>query len=99
MANNKDDKQQIGLTPEANEAIAQIAIDHFGGSQQDATVSPFRTRSAPTSIWKAPRKVAMSPSTTRWALWRPERVSVTSWRSCRLETRHARSRRPRNLPN
>jgi len=36
MANNKDDKQQIGLTPEANEAIAQIAIDHFGGSQQDA---------------------------------------------------------------
>lgn len=32
----KDDKQQIGLTPETNDAIAQIAADHFGGSQQDA---------------------------------------------------------------
>jgi hypothetical protein len=36
MATEKDDKQQIGLTPEANDAIAQIATDHFGGSQQDA---------------------------------------------------------------
>ena len=36
MAADKDDKQQIGLTPEANDAIAQIAGDHFGGSQQDA---------------------------------------------------------------
>jgi hypothetical protein len=36
MATEKDDKQQIGLTPEANDAIAQIANDHFGGSQQDA---------------------------------------------------------------
>jgi len=36
MASDKDDKQQIGLTPEANDAIAQIATDHFGGSQQDA---------------------------------------------------------------
>lgn len=36
MASDKDDKQQIGLTPEANDAIAQIATDYFGGSQQDA---------------------------------------------------------------
>lgn len=36
MANDKDDKKQIGLTPEANDAIAKIATDHFGGSQQDA---------------------------------------------------------------
>lgn len=36
MATEKDDKQQIGLTPEASDAIAQIAADHFGGSQQDA---------------------------------------------------------------
>lgn len=36
MAGDKDDKQQIGLTPEANDAIAKIATDHFGGSQQDA---------------------------------------------------------------
>lgn len=36
MAGDKDDKQQIGLTPEANDSIAQIAADHFGGSQQDA---------------------------------------------------------------
>lgn len=36
MAIDKDDKQQIGLTPEANDAIAKIATDHFGGSQQDA---------------------------------------------------------------
>ncbi len=36
MASDKDDKQQIGLTPEANDAIAKIAKDHFGGSQQDA---------------------------------------------------------------
>ncbi|SDQ03726.1 hypothetical protein [Arthrobacter crystallopoietes] len=36
MANEKDDKKQIGLTPEANEAIAKIAADHFGGNQQDA---------------------------------------------------------------
>lgn len=36
MTSEKDDKQQIGLTPEANDAIAQIALDHFGGSQQDA---------------------------------------------------------------
>ena len=36
MAADKDDKQQIGLTPEANDAIAKIASDHFGGSQQDA---------------------------------------------------------------
>lgn len=35
MATEKD-KQQIGLTPETNDAIAQIAADHFGGSQQDA---------------------------------------------------------------
>lgn len=34
MAN--EDKKQIGLTPEANEAIATIATEHFGGSQQDA---------------------------------------------------------------
>lgn len=36
MANEKDDKKQIGLTREANEAIAKIADDHFGGNQQDA---------------------------------------------------------------
>lgn len=36
MAGDKDDKQQIGLTSEANESIAQIAVDYFGGSQQDA---------------------------------------------------------------
>lgn len=36
MAHDKDDKQQIGLTPEANEAIGKLAADHFGGSQQDA---------------------------------------------------------------
>src|SRR4051794_13884482 len=36
MATDKDDKQQIGLTPEASDAIARIATDHFGGSQQDA---------------------------------------------------------------
>jgi hypothetical protein len=36
MANEKDDKKQIGLTPEANEAIAAIATEHFGGNQQDA---------------------------------------------------------------
>lgn len=36
MVNEKDDKKQIGLTPEANEAIAKIATDHFGGNQQDA---------------------------------------------------------------
>lgn len=36
MAADKDDKLQIGLTPEANDAIAKIAVDHFGGSQQDA---------------------------------------------------------------
>ncbi len=36
MASEKDDKQQIGLTPEANEAIARIAKEHFGDSQQDA---------------------------------------------------------------
>jgi len=33
---NENDKQQIGLTPEANEAIARIAKDYFGDSQQDA---------------------------------------------------------------
>lgn len=36
MATDKDDKKQIGLTPEANELIARIAAEHFGGSQQDA---------------------------------------------------------------
>ncbi len=36
MASEKDDKQQIGLTPEANDSIAAIAAEHFGGSQQDA---------------------------------------------------------------
>ena len=36
MAGDKQDKQQIGLTPEANDAIAHIAAKHFGGSQQDA---------------------------------------------------------------
>ena len=36
MVIQKDDKQQVGLTPEANDAIAIIADDHFGGSQQDA---------------------------------------------------------------
>jgi hypothetical protein len=36
MANDKDDKKQIGLTPEANEAIATIASEYFGGNQQDA---------------------------------------------------------------
>lgn len=36
MAGDKDDKQQIGLTPEASDSIAQIANEHFGGSQQDA---------------------------------------------------------------
>lgn len=33
---NESDKQQIGLTQEANEAIAKIAKEHFGDSQQDA---------------------------------------------------------------
>ncbi|MEV4383428.1 hypothetical protein [Streptosporangium sp. NPDC049644] len=32
----QEDKQQIGLTPDANEAITKIATDYFGGSQQDA---------------------------------------------------------------
>ncbi|MGX1769500.1 hypothetical protein ACWIE7_14520 [Dietzia sp. NPDC055343] len=32
----KDDKQQIGLTEEANQAIARIAASDFAGSQQDA---------------------------------------------------------------
>ncbi|TYK51077.1 hypothetical protein [Actinomadura decatromicini] len=32
----QEDKQQIGLTPEANEAITKIAAEYFGGSQQDA---------------------------------------------------------------
>lgn len=36
MASEKDDKQQIGLTPDANDDITKIAADHFGGSQQDA---------------------------------------------------------------
>ena len=36
MASDKDDKKQIGLTPEANDAIAKIATVHFGGNQQDA---------------------------------------------------------------
>jgi hypothetical protein len=36
MAKPQEDKQQIGLTPEANEAIADIATKYFGGSQQDA---------------------------------------------------------------
>jgi hypothetical protein len=36
LASERDDKQQIGLTPEANDAIAKLATDHFGGSQQDA---------------------------------------------------------------
>ncbi|MGO4359322.1 hypothetical protein [Terrabacter sp. RAF57] len=36
MATEKDDKKQIGLTPEANDAIAAIAAEHFGGNQQDA---------------------------------------------------------------
>lgn len=36
LGSDKDDKQQIGLTPETNDAIAQIAREHFGGSQQDA---------------------------------------------------------------
>lgn len=36
MANEKDDKQQIGLTAEGNDAIVQIAKEHFGDSQQDA---------------------------------------------------------------
>lgn len=36
MVTEKEDKQQIGLTPEANDLIAQIAASHFGGSQQDA---------------------------------------------------------------
>lgn len=35
-AGEKDDKKQIGLTQEANEAIAKIASDYFGGNQQDA---------------------------------------------------------------
>lgn len=36
MVADKDDKQQIGLTPEANDAVAEIATEYFGGSQQDA---------------------------------------------------------------
>jgi hypothetical protein len=36
VAKDQDDKQQIGLTPETNEAIMAIAKSHFGGSQQDA---------------------------------------------------------------
>ena len=36
MAKDQDDKQQIGLTPETNEAIMAIAMSYFGGSQQDA---------------------------------------------------------------
>lgn len=36
MVYEKEDKQQIGLTPESNEAIATIAAEYFGGSQQDA---------------------------------------------------------------
>lgn len=36
MVSDKDDKQQIGLTPEANDDITKIADEHFGGSQQDA---------------------------------------------------------------
>lgn len=32
----KDDKQQIGLTEEANQAITRIAASDFAGSQQDA---------------------------------------------------------------
>lgn len=35
-ANEKDDKKQIGLTAEANEAIIDIAEEHFGGNAQDA---------------------------------------------------------------
>ena len=36
MAKAQDDKQQIGLTPETDESIKEIAITYFGGSQQDA---------------------------------------------------------------
>lgn len=36
MAKPQDDKQQIGLTPETNESIQEIAAVYFGGSQQDA---------------------------------------------------------------
>lgn len=36
MANEREDKKQIGLTLEANEAITKIASEHFGGNAQDA---------------------------------------------------------------
>src|SRR4051812_47958133 len=36
VAKTQDDKQQIGLTPETDELIREIAAAHFGGSQQDA---------------------------------------------------------------
>lgn len=36
MDGAKDDKQQIGLTEDANAAIVGIANDYFGGSQLDA---------------------------------------------------------------
>ncbi len=36
MAKAQDDKQQIGLTPETDESIKEIATIYFGGSQQDA---------------------------------------------------------------
>lgn len=36
MASEKEDKKQIGLTPQANEEIARIADEYFGGNQQDA---------------------------------------------------------------
>jgi hypothetical protein len=35
MAKVQDDKQQIGLTPDADEAIKDLAIKHFA-SQTDA---------------------------------------------------------------
>ncbi|OJY42339.1 hypothetical protein [Pseudonocardia sp. 73-21] len=36
MTKAQDDKQQVGLTPEANEMIKSIAFKHFDGSEQDA---------------------------------------------------------------
>lgn len=50
MASEKDDKQQIGLTPEANDSIAAIAAEHFGVASRMRIGSPSPTRSgAPQS--------------------------------------------------
>jgi hypothetical protein len=36
VAKTQDDKQQIGLTPETDASIKDLATTYFGGSQQDA---------------------------------------------------------------